>query len=220
MKKTLALALTIASASVLTACGASNGHGSTVMPTTQTQSKSHHSLKDRLRQDVFGGAPRFRLALDLGILDLLSTKRGVRDASQDPVLQLGMTEIDAVLGNDYYAVVGDGTAAKISVGGKTHSALGGTDLPAGQYQMIEIVVDPAQTTVVQGGVTYPVQIVGANPVWWDVTGTLQAMDVPFAFTGASQASVQITLDFHVAASVSIANGVAIYTPQTTAAASN
>jgi len=83
------------------------------------------------------------------------------------------------------------------------------NLPAGSYDTLQLVVDPSNSNVVFGGVTYPVQF-GSLPN--DPTSYV-GIDAPATFTAVDASNVAVTADFNVLESVAITNSVALIDPQ-------
>ena len=90
--------------------------------------------------------------------------------------------------------------------------LGNGTLPAGTYPSVQLLLDPATTTVTYNGQTYPVIFSDPNHPWWDPTQTVEAVSVPLSVTGNGGDTIGATLDFNVFQSANLSNGVVYVTP--------
>ena len=83
------------------------------------------------------------------------------------------------------------------------------NVPAGTYDTVQLVVDPTQSSVVQNGVTYPVQFGSLS----SGSGSYVGIDAPAIFSGLADASISVTVDFNVLESVAISGSLAQIDPQ-------
>jgi hypothetical protein len=94
----------------------------------------------------------------------------------------------------------------------TSLQLGDGTLPPGTYPSVQLLLDPATTSVTWNGQVYPVVFVDSNHPWWDPTQTVEAVRVPLSVTGHDGEKIGATLDFNVFQSANLENGVVYLTP--------
>ncbi|HEY4439187.1 MAG TPA: carboxypeptidase regulatory-like domain-containing protein [Candidatus Elarobacter sp.] len=90
--------------------------------------------------------------------------------------------------------------------------LGSGSLPAGTYPSVQLLLDPATTTLTLNGQTYPVYFVTSAHPWWDPTQTLESVNIPLAVTGNNGDQLTATLDFNVFQSADVRDGAVYLTP--------
>jgi carboxypeptidase family protein/uncharacterized protein DUF4382 len=214
MKRLLSLAILIAVA--LPACTAPHS-GSQALPATSTQSAHKHvrhlqrgtDSKGRKPSDVLGGAPSYRQGLDMYDAPLIGA------TAANSQFNVGILGVDAIDQNgDSWQLTGSDTAQIVNLLALQNTSLdlGSGDLPAGTYVSMQLLLDPAKTSVVYNGQAYPVQFVDSNHPWWDSSQTIQAVSVALSVTGNAGDSLRATLDFNVFQSANLSNGVVYLTP--------
>lgn len=220
MKRFTSLALALAFSTSLVACSA--GHGSTALPTSTAQSaaktpKTHvrHLKSEKRTKDVVGGL--LSLALDLLDAPLVNA-----DGSQAQ-FNVGILGVDAIDTNgDSWQLIANSSPNVVNLLTLQQSALalGNGQLPAGSYPQLQLLLDPATTTVILNGTAYPVVFTSPDHPWWDPTQTIEAVNVPLSVSGNSGDSISATLDFNVFQSANISNGIAYVTPVVAAGIGN
>jgi carboxypeptidase family protein/uncharacterized protein DUF4382 len=214
MKRILALAILMTVA--LPACTAPNS-GSRALPATSTQGVHKHvrhlqkstGSKERAPSDVLGGAPGFRFLLALFDAPLIGA------TAANSQFNAGILGVDVIDQNgDSWQLVGGDTAQVVNLLAlqETSLNLGSGVLPAGSYPSMQLLLDPATTSVTYNGQSYPVQIVDPNHPWWDPSQTIEAVSIPLSVTGGAGDSITATLDFNVFQSANLSNGVVYLTP--------
>lgn len=214
MKRFLSLAILMTVA--LPACTAPSS-GSHALPATSAQSAHKHvrhlqkttGSKGRAPSDVLGGAPSFRMGMDLYDAPLIGA------TAANAQFNAGILGVDAIDQNgDSWQLVGSDTANVVNLLALQNTSLdlGSGDLPAGTYPSVQLLLDPATTSVTYNGQSYPVQIVDPNHPWWDPTQTIEAISVPLSVTGNPGDTITATLDFNVFQSANLSNGVVYLTP--------
>ena len=155
--------------------------------------------------DVLGGPPSFRLKLALFDAPLAG-------ASAFDAGILGVDAIDAD-GNSWQ-LVGNEIPQVVNLLALQQQPLdlGAGDLPAGAYPSVQLLLDPATTTVTQNGQTYPVRFTQPDHPWWDTSQTIQAVSVPLRVTGGAGDALEATLDFNVFQSTNLRDGIVYLTP--------
>ena len=212
MKSLLSLSL----AAMLALGGCSGSHGSSAVPAsalkTSTAQKHVRHLKAsnsaRRPQDI-GGSPGFRLLCQLFDAPLVGA------SAANAKFNAGILGVDAIDANgDSWQLIARDTPQVVNLLDLQNSALqlGDGILPAGTYPSVQLLLDPATTTVTYDGQVYPVQFVDSNHPWWDPTQTVEAVRVPLSVTGHDGEAIAATLDFNVFQSANLSNGVVYLTP--------
>jgi len=127
----------------------------------------------------------------------------------------GIIGVDAIDSNgDSWQLVGSSTPQVVNLFDLQTTALdlGSGTLPAGTYPSVQLLLDPATTSLTYNGQTYPVYFVTSDHPWWDPTQTVEAVSVPLAVTAAAGQSVSATLDFNVFQSADLRDGAVYLTP--------
>lgn len=211
MKRSLSLAIVVALG--LAAC--SGSHGSAVLPGPNAQSPTQHvrHLKSSgLRPlDVLGGAPSRLFSLVFCLFDAPL----IGATTTNSQFNAGIIGVDAIdtLG-DSWQLIANPTPQIVNLLSlqNTPLALGSGDLPAGTYPAIQLLLDPATTSVTYNGKVYPARFVDPNHPWWDSTQTVEAVTIPLKISGNASDTVHATLDFNVFQSANLWNGVVYLTP--------
>jgi carboxypeptidase family protein/uncharacterized protein DUF4382 len=209
MKPTLWAAIAALLAS--SACGGPHGAvtavpGKSVAPQTHVR---HLKGAQRQRQDVFGGAPRF--VLDVAMYD--APLIGATAANSE--FNAGILGVDAIDANgDSWQLIANANPQVVNLLSLQQQSLdlGGGTLPAGTYPSVQLLLDPASTTVTYNGRSYPVRFNDPNHPWWDPAQTIEAVVVPLTITGGAGDSVVATLDFNVFQSANLSDGIVYLTP--------
>ncbi len=211
MRSIFALALAaVVSTGGLAACSGAHS-ASTAVPRTPTQSTLKHvrHLKgSRNVQDYSGTAP-FSMSLSLYDAPLAGI------SGSNAKFNAGILGVDAIDANgDSWQLTGSSTPQVVNLFDLQTTALdlGGGTLPAGTYPSVQLLLDPATTTLTYNGQTYPVYFVTSDHPWWDSSQTVEAVSVPLAVTGTAGASVTATLDFNVFQSADLRDGAVYLTP--------
>jgi len=204
--------IAVATAAVLglSACSASHA----TAPSVPSKSVSTHSPVRHLKggkrpSDLLGGTPQFRLTLELYDAPLV----GANAANSQ--FNAGILGVDAVdtLGDSWQLVANSSPqVVNLLALQSTSLNLGDGSLPAGAYPAVQLLLDPATTTVTYNGSTYPVVFVDPNHPWWDPTQTVEAVTVPLSVSGNAGETVGATLDFNVFQSADLRDGVVYLTP--------
>jgi Carboxypeptidase regulatory-like domain/Domain of unknown function (DUF4382) len=207
----LPLALAVVASLALSACGGSHGT-SPALPGKAVTSQSHvrHLKGEKSKLDILGGTPtRFLLSLDLFDAPLI----GADSATSQ--FNAGIIGIDAVDSNgDSWQLIANGSPQVVNLLAlqSTSLTLGNGTLPAGTYPSVQLLLDPATTTVTYNGHSYPVIFSDPNHPWWDPSQTVEAVSVPLSVTGNGGDTIGATLDFNVFQSANLSNGVVYVTP--------
>jgi carboxypeptidase family protein/uncharacterized protein DUF4382 len=214
MKRLLTLAIVMTLA--LPACTGSTG-GSQALPATSTQSAHQHvrhlqrstASEGRAPSDVIGGAPSFRFLLALLDAPLIGAN------ASNSKFYAGILGVDAIDQNgDSWQLFGSNTPQVVNLLALQDTALnlGSGSLPAGTYTSMQLLLDPATTTVIYNGHEYPVRFRSPDHPWWDSSQTIEAVSVALSVTGRAGDSLTGTLDFNVFQSANLSNGVVYLTP--------
>ncbi|MDB5094332.1 MAG: hypothetical protein JWO85_2433 [Candidatus Eremiobacteraeota bacterium] len=219
MRSVFALAMAaVVSISGLAACGGSRS-ASTVVPSTpgqtsqSTQKQVRHLKDTRTLQDVSGGAPP-RFMIDLSLFD--APLAGI--TSSNAQFNAGILGVDAIDKNgDSWQLTGSSTPQVVDLFSlqTTAMALGSGSLPVGTYPSVQLLLDPATTTLTYNGKTYPVVFITSAHPWWDPSQTVEAVSVPLGVTGTAGQSLSLTLDFNVFQSADLRNGIVYLSPTVT-----
>jgi hypothetical protein len=208
MKRLLTIA--VVAGLVATGCSGSHGGGSSAMPkAVSTQKHIRHLKSDKKPLGVLGGSPGFLLSLDLFDAPLIGASGG------NAQFNAGILGVDAVDSQgDSWQLIANSSSQIVNLLSLQSSPLnmGNGTLPAGTYPSVQLLLDPASTTVVYNGATYPVQIVDPNHPWWDPTQTIEAITVPLSVSGNDGDNINATLDFNVFQSANLQNGIVYLTP--------
>ena len=209
MKPTLPVA--VLAAFVLSACGGSHGTapampGKAVTPQAHVRHLKGHG---RTPQDILGGTPLLKLTVSLFDAPLIGAN------AANSTFNAGILGVDAVdTSGDSWQLIANQTPQVINLLDLQNSSvqLGAGNLPAGTYPSVQLLLDPATTTVSYNGQTYPVVFSDPNHPWWDPTQTVEAVTVPLTVSGSGGDSIEATLDFNVFQSANLDNGVVYLTP--------
>jgi hypothetical protein len=205
-------------AAALALCGCAGSHGTApAVPSQNITGQAHqthvrHMKNGRSPQDFLGGAPSiklFNITISLFDAPLIGATAG---NAQFNAGILGIDAIDA--GGDSWQLIANDSPQVVNLLALQSSSLqmGGGSLPAGTYPSIQLLLDPATTTVTYNGQTYPARFTGPNHPWWDPTQTVEAVNVPLTVSGGEGDSLNATLDFNVFQSANLADGVVYLTP--------
>jgi hypothetical protein len=208
MKPTLWVA--IGALLVSTACSGPHGAASAV-PGKSIAPQTHvrHLKSDRRPQSILGGAPGFLLDLLLFDAPLVGA-----DAANSE-FNAGILGVDVIDANgDSWQLIGNETPHIVNLLKlqSTSLKLGNGNLPAGTYPSVQLLLDPATTTVKYNGSSYPVHFIDSNHPWWDPSQTVEAVRVPLSVTGGDGDTILATLDFNVFQSANLIDGVVYLTP--------
>ena len=209
--------LAVGFAAVLALCGCGSSHGSTTaLPSQAISGQSHqthvrHLKNGRRPQDFLGGAPGrvFNLAVSLVDAPLIGATAG------NAQFNAGILGIDAIDANgDSWQLIGNTAPQVVNLLAlqSTSLQMGSGSLPVGTYPSVQLLLDPATTTVTYNGQTYPARFTDPNHPWWDPAQTIEAVDVPLTVSGGDGDSLDATLDFNVFQSANLADGVVYLTP--------
>jgi hypothetical protein len=166
----------------------------------------------RRPQDILGGAPSIRLFnISISLFDapLIGATAG------NAQFNAGIIGIDAIdSGGDSWQLIASDTPQVVNLLALQSSSLemGSGALPVGTYPSVQLLLDPATTTVTYNGQTYPARFTDPNHPWWDPAQTVEAVNVPLTISGADGESLNATLDFNVFQSANLADGVVYLTP--------
>ena len=206
------LSVAIAGMLALTACSGPHG-ASTAVPgsTTTHQHVRHPKLSGRQPLEGLGGTPTrlFSLVVDLFDAPLVGA------SAANAQFNAGILGVDAIDGNgDSWQLIANDQPEVVNLLALQTSALnlGQGNLPDGTYPAVQLLLDPATTSVTYNGQTYPAQFVDPNHPWWDPAQTIEAVTVPLTVSGSDGQTVSASLDFNVFQSANLVNGVVLLTP--------
>ena len=212
MRSILALAATAAvTIGGLSACSGAHGASSALPAGAARSAQTHvrHLKSERSLKDVSGGSPTFSLLLALFDAPLT----GISTANAQ--FNAGILGVDAIdqSGNSWQ-LTGGSTPQVVNLFAlqSTSLDLGGGTLPSGTYPYLQLLLDPATTTLTFNGQTYPAYFVSPDHPWWDPTQTIETVMVPLSVSGTAGQSIQATLDFNVFQSADLRDGVVYLTP--------
>jgi hypothetical protein len=206
----------IVAALVLGGCSSSHGTAPPV-PGKAASAQTHvRHLKGSSPQgvghrplDLIGGPPMFRLTLQLFDAPLIGA------SAANAQFNAGILGVDAIdtLG-DSWQLIANNTPDIVNLLALQDSSLvlGDGTLPAGTYPSVQLLLDPATTTVTYNGQTYPVRFTDPNHPWWDPAQTIEAVNVPLQVSGDAGQTIGATLDFNVFESANLSDGVVYLTP--------
>jgi hypothetical protein len=166
----------------------------------------------RRPQDILGGAPSIRLFnISISLFDAPLIGATAGNAQFNAGI-LGIDAIDAT--GDSWQLIASDAPQVVNLLALQNSSLqmGGGALPVGTYPSIQLLLDPATTTVTYNGQTYPARFTDPNHPWWDPAQTVEAVNVPLTISGNDGDSLSATLDFNVFQSANLADGVVYLTP--------
>jgi hypothetical protein len=209
MKRSLSVAVLAAFA--LSACGGSHGTAPAVpgKPVTSQAHVRHLKSQIRTTHDIVGSPPLLRLVLNLFDAPLIGA------TAANSKFNAGILGVDAIDTNgDSWQLIANDSPQVVNLLDLQSSALALGDgvLPAGTYPSVQLLLDPATTTVTYNGTTYPVVFSDPNHPWWDPTQTVEAVTVPLSVSGSGGESLTATLDFNVFQSANLSDGVVYVTP--------
>jgi carboxypeptidase family protein/uncharacterized protein DUF4382 len=205
-------------AAALALCGCGSSHGTApAVPANGISGQAHqthvrHMKNGRRPQDILGGAPGIRLFnISISLFDAPLIGATAGNAQFNAGI-LGIDAIDSV--GDSWQLLANANPQVVNLLALQSSSLemGSGALPAGTYPSIQLLLDPATTTVTYNGQTYPARFTDPNHPWWDPAQTVEAVNVPLTITGADGDSLRATLDFNVFQSANLADGVVYLTP--------
>jgi hypothetical protein len=210
------LSLGIVAALALGGCSGSHG-GATALPAAGVSEQSHqthvrHMKNGRSPQDFLGGAPSIRL-FNLAISLFDAPLIGATAANSK--FNAGILGVDAVdTKGDSWQLIANADPQVVNLLALQNSslAMGSGSLPAGTYPSIQLLLDPATTTVTYNGQVYPVRFTDPNHPWWDPAQTIEAVNIPLTITGSGGDALTATLDFNVFQSANLTDGVVYLTP--------
>ena len=159
-----------------------------------------------------GGAPTIRL-FNISICLFDAPLIGATAANAQ--FNAGILGVDAIDANgDSWQLIANDAPQVVNLLALQSSALamGSGSLPAGTYPSIQLLLDPATTTVTYNGQTYPARFTDPNHPWWDPSQTVEAVNVPLTVSGNGGDTLDATLDFNVFQSANLADGVVYLTP--------
>ncbi|HEY0615558.1 MAG TPA: carboxypeptidase regulatory-like domain-containing protein [Candidatus Elarobacter sp.] len=206
----------IAAALVLCGCGSSHsvapatpGKATTAQTHVRHLKNSSGQNPGRRPLDLLGGPPSFRLLIQLFDAPLVGAN------AANAQFNAGILGIDAIdsLGDSWQLIANDSpNVVNLLALQNTSLALGDGSLPAGTYPSVQLLLDPATTTVTYNGQTYPVRFTDPNHPWWDPAQTIEAVNVPLQVSGDGGQTLSATLDFNVFESANLSDGVVYLTP--------
>jgi hypothetical protein len=212
MKRLVSLAVVTTIA--LSAC--TTNTASHAVPATSLKAQTHvrHMQSStakgaRRPNDVLGGAPGFLIRM------LLFDAPLVGASAANAQFNAGILGVDAIDQNgDSWQILGSDTPQVTNLLALQNSSLelGSGNLPPGTYPAIQLLLDPATTSVTYAGQSYPVRFVDSNHPWWDPSQTVEAVSVPLRITGQDGDSLTATLDFNVFQSANLSDGIVYLTP--------
>lgn len=202
-----------AAALTLGACSGSHETASTVPAAGSGQTTHAHvrHLQSSVKSttDVLGGAPGFRMMLDLFDAPLIGA------TTANAKFNAGILGVDAIdsIGDSWQLIAySSPQIVNLLALQDTSLHLGTGSLPAGTYPAMQLLLDPATTTVTWEGQTYPVVFVDSNHPWWDPAQTVEAVRIALNVNGKDGDSIGATLDFNVFQSANLSNGIVYLTP--------
>ena len=171
----------------------------------------HPKLSGRQPLEGLGGVPRavFSLALDLFDAPLVGA------TAANAQFNAGILGVDAIDGNgDSWQLIANDKPQVVNLLALQTSALnlGQGSLPEGTYPAVQLLLDPATTSVTYNGQTYPAVFVDPNHPWWDPAQTIEAVTVPLTVSGSNGQTISASMDFNVFQSANLVNGVVQLTP--------
>ncbi len=211
----LILSAGIAAALALCGCGSSHGTA-TAVPAAAVSGQTHqthvrHLKNGRSPQDFLGGAPGLRFSLSISLFDAPLIGANAANAK----FNAGIVGVDAIdsAGDSWQLIANsDPQVVDLLQLQSLSFAMGSGSLPAGTYPSVQLLLDPATTTVTYNGQTYPARFTDPNHPWWDPAQTIEAVNVPLTVTGNGGDDLHATLDFNVFQSANLADGVVYLTP--------
>lgn len=195
----------VAALFALNACGGVGSAGSTPSPgaVLPAGSGSPTDFTARMPENSLGGIPCFSLSISLFDAPLTFSSS---DHINLAMLGVNLVGSDGV-SHPIFALTKPVVVDLLTL--KKVAQLYQTRVAVGSYRAVEFIVVPAASSVVVGGVTYPVRF-GNGAVGSPVP---LALDSPVTIVGASNAKVTVDVDFNALESVSLANGVAQIDPR-------
>ncbi|GAC1574075.1 MAG: hypothetical protein NVS3B7_05810 [Candidatus Elarobacter sp.] len=195
----------------LAACTGSHESNVTPVPAVKlpAQHIRHLQSNERSPLTILGGAPRFTALIRLFDAPLIGA------TAANATFNAGIIGVDAIdTKGDSWQLVANATPRIVNLLALQTAPLdlGSGSLPAGTYPSLQLLLDPAKTSVTYNGVLYPARFVVSYHPWWDTTHTIEAVRVPLNITGIGSDTVQATLDFNVFQSADLRDGVVYLTP--------
>jgi Carboxypeptidase regulatory-like domain/Domain of unknown function (DUF4382) len=210
MKRLLSVA--IAATLALSACSGPHGASTAVPGSTTTQKHVRHpKLSGRQPLDGLGGVPNrlFSLVVDLFDAPLLGA------TAANAQFNAGILGVDVIDSNgDSWQLIANDKPQVVNLLELQTSALhlGQGSLPEGTYPAMQLLLDPATTSVTYNGQTYPAEFVDPSHPWWDPAQTIEAVTIPLTVSGSNGQTIAASLDFNVFQSANLTNGVVLLTP--------
>ena len=209
-------AVGFAAALALGGCGSSHGSAPAV-PRSAISGQSHqvhvrHLKNGRRPQDLLGGAPGLRLfSISISLFDAPLVGATAGNASFNAGI-LGVDAVDSI--GDSWQLIANSSPQVVNLLDLQNRSMemGGGSLPAGTYPSVQLLLDPATTTVTYNGQTYPARFTDPNHPWWDPAQTIEAVNIPLTISSAGDETLTATLDFNVFQSANLADGVVYLTP--------
>jgi len=197
----------------LAACGGTHTAPSTVPSgiTSPAAQKHVRHLKQTGRHPTYIGGGPVGFDLSLALFDAPLVGASAANAK----FNAGILGVDAVdeTGDSWQLIARDVPQIVNLLDLQTSALqLGAGTLPAGSYPSIQLLLDPATTSVTYDGQVYPVVFVDPSHPWWDATQTVEAVRVPLRVSGLDGDKIGATLDFNVFQSANLSNGVVYLTP--------
>jgi hypothetical protein len=198
---------------MLSACTGSHNVSSTIPSGSKAPAAQQHvrHLKQTNRRPTYIGGGPVGFILSLVLFDAPLVGATAANAKFNAGI-LGVDAVDET--GDSWQLIARDTPQVVNLLDLQSSALqlGDGNLPAGTYPSIQLLLDPATTTVTYDGQIYPVVFLDSNHPWWDTTQTVEAVRVPLRVTGTDGEKIGATLDFNVFQSANLSNGVVYLTP--------
>ena len=209
-------AVGIAAALALGGCGSSHGSAAAVPAQAiagQTPPDPRPSSQERTQSPGYPGrraAVRlFNLVINLFDAPLIGA------TAANAQFNAGILGVDAIDCERRFLAAHrqHGSASREPAGAAKLVAADGQRIAAGgTYPSVQLLLDPATTTVTYNGQTYPARFTDPNHPWWDPAQTVEAVNVPLTVSGNDGDSLSATLDFNVFQSANLADGVVYLTP--------
>jgi hypothetical protein len=175
-------------------------HLSTATKVVPVSKASESNL--RLPKNSLGGIPLLQVVFDLFDAPLVD--------GNDAHVNLALVGINALSNGVATPIMANASPVMVDLLTlRTTAQSYLANVPAGTYDTVQLVVDPTQSSVVQNGVTYPVQFGSLS----SGSGSYVGIDAPAVFSGIADTSISVTVDFNVLESVAINGGLAQIDPQ-------
>lgn len=181
-------------------------YSTTRVTSPRVQAATNRAAVARNKQTSIGQVPDIDVGVDL-------TDAPLFGASQ---INLAVVGVNATSGGTVTPIIAYSSPVVVNVLDYQSTALilGGSSIPAGSYDGLQLVIDPSLSSVVTtGGQTLPVSlgsIVGGSFV--ASTTSPQTVSYPLAFSGAGGSSVNLLLDFSAENSILLTGSSAEIAP--------